>query len=44
MDDVHRLSEELRGKETLLEQYISDTHEQSLQIISLTAAMQDTVP
>lgn len=43
MDDVHRLSEELSGKETLLEQYMSDAHEQSLQIVSLTAAMQDTV-
>lgn len=44
LEDVRRLSAELRDKDALLARSMEVAHEQSLRIASLSAAFQDTAP
>uniref|UniRef100_A0AAQ5ZE09 SGNH hydrolase-type esterase domain-containing protein n=1 Tax=Amphiprion ocellaris TaxID=80972 RepID=A0AAQ5ZE09_AMPOC len=44
LEDVRRLSAELRDKDALLARTMEVTHEQSMRIASLSAAFQDTAP
>ncbi|KAL7407287.1 hypothetical protein ABVT39_006245 [Epinephelus coioides] len=43
-EDIRRLSDELKNKESLLASCLDMAHEQSLRIVSLTTALQDTAP
>uniref|UniRef100_A0AAQ5WZ13 SGNH hydrolase-type esterase domain-containing protein n=1 Tax=Amphiprion ocellaris TaxID=80972 RepID=A0AAQ5WZ13_AMPOC len=44
LEDVRRLSAELRDKDALLARYMEVAHEQSMRIASLSVAFQDTAP